>query len=146
MCDICVMNRVKERMLSRRDFFKGTAAMAVGAAAVGGATATPRRWPMAHGGVVDMTHTLRRGASRPSSATPGFAYEKVFDFADNGFNLFNLTINEHTGTHIDAPLHFSADGTSRWTRSRWAISWRRFVSSRHRGPRGGGRRRAGDAR
>jgi secreted PhoX family phosphatase len=41
MCDICVMNRVKERMLSRRDFFKGTAAMAVGAAAVGGVTATP---------------------------------------------------------------------------------------------------------
>jgi hypothetical protein len=28
MCDICVMNRVKERMLSRRDFFKGTAALA----------------------------------------------------------------------------------------------------------------------
>jgi kynurenine formamidase len=34
------------------------------------------------------------------------------NFADNGFNLFNLSINEHTGTHIDAPLHFSADGRS----------------------------------
>jgi hypothetical protein len=28
MCDICVMNRVKDRMLSRRDFFRGTAAAA----------------------------------------------------------------------------------------------------------------------
>jgi kynurenine formamidase len=35
-----------------------------------------------------------------------------FKFADNGFNLFELSLNEHTGTHIDAPLHFSADGQS----------------------------------
>ena len=28
MCDICVMNSVKERMLSRRNFFKGAAAAA----------------------------------------------------------------------------------------------------------------------
>jgi kynurenine formamidase len=112
MCDICVMNRVKERMLSRRDFFRGTAAVAVGAAAAGVAGApTPLR-AEAHGtSVVDMTHTL--SADFPTYfGEPQFAAEQVFNFADNGFNLFNLTINEHTGTHIDAPLHFSADGTS----------------------------------
>jgi AhpD family alkylhydroperoxidase len=30
----------------------------------------------------------------------------------DGYNLYSLTINEHTGTHLDAPLHFSADGAS----------------------------------
>jgi kynurenine formamidase len=110
MCDICVMNKVKERMLSRRDFFKGTAAAAAGAAVAGGVVATPAL-AGGHGGVVDMTHTL--SADFPTYfGEPQFAAEQVFNFADNGFNLFNLTINEHTGTHIDAPLHFSADGTS----------------------------------
>jgi kynurenine formamidase len=112
MCDICVMNKVKERMLSRRDFFKGSAAMAAGAAAIGFAGApTALRAQAAGSSVVDMTHTL--SADFPTYfGQPQFAAEQVFNFADNGFNLFNLTINEHTGTHIDAPLHFSADGTS----------------------------------
>ncbi|MEL6127458.1 MAG: twin-arginine translocation signal domain-containing protein, partial [Pseudomonadota bacterium] len=39
MCDVCVMNSVKERMLSRRSFFKGSAAAA--AATAGIATAAP---------------------------------------------------------------------------------------------------------
>jgi kynurenine formamidase len=43
---------------------------------------------------------------------PGITYDKAADFASDGFNLYNLTINEHSGTHIDAPLHFSADGQS----------------------------------
>ena len=33
MCDICVTNAVKKKMLSRRDLFRGSAAMAAGAAA-----------------------------------------------------------------------------------------------------------------
>ncbi|MDG3040392.1 cyclase family protein [Roseicyclus marinus] len=112
MCDICVMNKVKERMLSRRDFFRGTAAMAAGAAAIGVAGApTPLRAQAAGMSVVDMTHTL--GPDFPTYfGEPQFAAEQLFNFAENGFNLLNLTINEHTGTHIDAPLHFSADGLS----------------------------------
>ncbi len=110
MCDICVMNSVKERMLSRRGFFKGSAAAAAGAVAAGGITATPAL-AEGHSGVVDLTHTL--SADFPTYlGEPGFGAEQVWNFADAGFNLFNLTINEHTGTHIDAPLHFSADGLS----------------------------------
>ena len=64
-----------------------------------------------HGGVVDMTHKLS-----PDFPTffgpPGISMEQKFNFAEHGFNLFDLTINEHTATHIDAPLHFSADGAS----------------------------------
>ncbi len=110
MCDICVMNSVKEKMLSRRNFFKGTAAAAVGAAAAGSFVAKPAL-AAGHGGVVDMTHTLS-GTFPTYFGEPGFSTEQVFNFADSGFNLYNLSINEHTGTHIDAPLHFSADGTS----------------------------------
>ncbi len=109
MCDICVMNSVKERMLSRRGFFKATAA-AGAAAAVGTATATPAV-AGGHGSAVDLTHALH-----PEFPTwggePGFAMDQAFKFSESGFNLFNLTINEHTGTHIDAPLHFSEDGNS----------------------------------
>lgn len=109
MCDICVMNKVKERMLSRRDFFR-TASVGAAAAALGTASA-PAAMAAGHGSVEDLTHTLS-----PEFPTyfgqPGFAAEQVFQFESDGFNVFNLTINEHTGTHIDAPLHFSADGAS----------------------------------
>ncbi|MBV7396051.1 cyclase family protein [Mameliella sediminis] len=109
MCDLCVMETVKERMLSRRSFFKASAA--AGAGAVIGASAAAPAMAAAHGGVVDMTHTFDE--SFPTYfGVPGISYEKGADFAKDGFNLFSLTMNEHTGTHVDAPLHFSADGQS----------------------------------
>ena len=110
MCDICVMNSVKERMLSRRDFFRASAAVTA-VAAVGGVVAAPPAMAAGHGGVVDMTHTY--DDTFPTYfGTPGITTEQPFHFAEHGFNLFELAINEHTGTHIDAPLHFSADGQS----------------------------------
>lgn len=108
MCDVCVTNAVKERMLSRRSFFKASAAGA--AAATIGAAARPAL-AAAHGGVIDMTHELSEDFPT-FGGSPGISYDKAFDFGSDGYNLYNLTINEHTGTHIDAPLHFSADGSS----------------------------------
>jgi kynurenine formamidase len=108
MCNACVIETVKKRMLSRRDLFRagaGAAAVAAGASAALPAFAqAPRR-------VVDMTHEL--SAEFPTfGGVPGISYDKQFDFAANGYNLYVLTVNEHTGTHLDAPLHFSADGAS----------------------------------
>lgn len=111
MCDICVMNSVKERMLSRRSFLTAGAAAGVAAAVSGTAATTTPAMAAGHASVQDMTHTL--DADFPTfGGVPGISYDKAFDFARNGYNLYNLTINEHTGTHIDAPLHFSADGQS----------------------------------
>ncbi|MFC3614108.1 cyclase family protein [Lutimaribacter marinistellae] len=110
MCDICVMNAVKDRMLSRRSFFKGGAALAAGAV-VGQTVAAPPALAAGHGGVVDMTHVYD-GDFPTYFGQPGFSADQAFNFEESGFNLFNLSINEHTGTHIDAPLHFSADGQS----------------------------------
>ncbi len=109
MCDVCVMNSVKEKMLSRRSFFKGAAL--TGAAAVAGAITAPPALAAGHATVEDMTHSL--SAAFPTwGGEPGIAMTQQFEFSKDGFNLFNLSIDEHTGTHIDAPLHFSADGLS----------------------------------
>ena len=109
MCDICVMNAVKDRMLSRRSFFR-TAGLATAGAALAGSLPQQGR-AAAHGGMTDLTHTL--SAEFPTYfGQPGVSTEQVYNFAEHGFNLQRHTINEHTGTHIDAPLHFSADGAS----------------------------------
>ncbi|MEM7497909.1 MAG: cyclase family protein [Pseudomonadota bacterium] len=109
MCHACVTDAVKHRMLSRRDLFR--AAPAAAALATAGATVGSAPASLAQGAtkVIDLTHTVS-----PEFPTyfgvPGISMEQKFTFADNGFNLMELTVNEHTGTHVDAPLHFSADG------------------------------------
>lgn len=108
MCGICVIQEVKRRMLSRRDVFKAGAALA-GAAAVT-ASASPA-FSSVPATVFDMTHELHE-AFPTFDGFAGFQAEKLFDFTQSGYNLYTLTMNEHTGTHLDAPLHFSADGQS----------------------------------
>jgi kynurenine formamidase len=105
MCDHCVIESVRRRMISRRSLFRGGAA-ALAASAV----AAPVR-AQAAGEPLDLTHTL--SADFPTfGGEPGFSDVQPLTFADDGYNLKILTINEHTGTHLDAPLHFSADGAS----------------------------------
>ncbi|MEL6521077.1 MAG: cyclase family protein [Pseudomonadota bacterium] len=108
MCDICVMNAVKDKMLSRRSFFTGAA---VGAAALSTSALSTPAMAAGHATVEDMTHTLHENFPTYFGESQ-FTPEQIFNFAEHSFNLFQYTINEHTGTHIDAPLHFSADGTS----------------------------------
>ncbi|RBO54732.1 cyclase family protein [Rhodovulum sp. BSW8] len=110
MCDICVMTAVKDRMLSRRGFFAGAAG--AGLAAAAGLTASaPRALAQGHAAVTDMTHEL--SADFPTFfGEQQFFWDQKFNFAEHGFNLAEYRVNEHTGTHIDAPLHFSADGAA----------------------------------
>ena len=108
MCDICVMNSVKNKMLSRRDFFRAGAAVTA-TAAVGGLIAAPQALADGHSSVMDMSHVY--DANFPTYfGVPGVEMTQEFNFAESGFNLFRVSHNEHVGTHIDAPLHFSADG------------------------------------
>ncbi len=108
MCDHCVIESVKQRMLSRRDLLRAAPAVAVGAT-VAAAPVAPAA--AATSSVIDMTHEVHEGFPTYFGA-PGIGLTHKFNFAENGFNLFELTLNEHTGAHIDAPLHFSADGQS----------------------------------
>ena len=110
MCNACVIDQVKANMLSRRSLFGGAAATtaAVLAAGLGGARPALAQ---ASGKVIDLTHAYDE--TFPTfDGNPGILYEPAVKFADSGYQLWKLTIYEHTGTHIDAPLHFTADGTS----------------------------------
>lgn len=109
MCHHCVIENVKSNMLSRRSFF----AAAAGAAVV---AATAKPTPLfaqkaAPSKAEDLTHELYDKFPTYFGDQQLFIEQK-FNFKDHTFNLNEWRINEHTGTHIDAPLHFSADGKS----------------------------------
>jgi kynurenine formamidase len=110
MCNTCLIESVKSSMLSRRALFTGAAATTAAVAAMGLSTARPAL-AQASGKVVDLTHAYD-GSFPTFDGQPGILYEPAVKFADSGYQLWKISIYEHTGTHIDAPLHFSADGTS----------------------------------
>jgi kynurenine formamidase len=59
--------------------------------------------------VVDLTHTM--SADFPTfEGTPGIAMEKLKELKKDGYNLYEWRLNEHVGTHLDAPIHFSEAG------------------------------------
>jgi kynurenine formamidase len=97
-------------MLSRRSLFRGAAA--VGAASMASGLLTAKAaLAQASGRVVDLTHTLDENFPTFDGA-PGIQKEWAVKFEESGYQLWKLTIMEHSGTHIDAPLHFTADGAS----------------------------------
>jgi len=56
--------------------------------------------------VVDLTHTL--DPDFPTfSGLPQLAVRPLSRLAADGWNVHEWTLNEHTGTHLDAPLHRS---------------------------------------
>jgi kynurenine formamidase len=111
MCHHCIIESVKAGMLSRRNFFKGSIA-AAGAAALA-ATTAPRPLFAADNPVKaeDLTHEIWENFPTYFGGQQFFAEQK-FSLAKDTFNLYEWRISEHTGTHIDAPLHFTADGKS----------------------------------
>lgn len=110
MCAPGCLEHVHHRLMSRRSLF---ATGAVAAAAV----AMPRPWAPAQAAerkfsrVVDLTHPLP-----PDFPTffgkPQLEIEVLASYDKQKFNMKKWSIVEHTGTHLDAPFHFSADGPS----------------------------------
>jgi kynurenine formamidase len=99
--------------VARRGFFKqGLAALAVAATGEAlqpaPAAAAPTR---SFGDVLDLTHPLYEGFPT-FDGSKWFSMEPVFTYAKERLNLNRWTLMEHTGTHMDVPLHFSADGKS----------------------------------
>ena len=122
MCVPLCQKKIAE-VVSRRNFLKGAGLMAA-AAAAGSAGSILTSATKAQttdtdtepavvvpsisffGGVVDLTHTLvpdfpTYGGDPQLELTP------LTTLADDGFNVWQWTLNEHTGTHMDAPFHFS---------------------------------------
>jgi Putative cyclase len=111
MCNACVMDAVKDRMMSRRRLFGAAGTMGAAAALSGLGVTAARAEARSFGAVHDMTYTLTEDFPTYDGVQQLFIKE-LYNYAKDSFNQKEYRINEHTGTHVDAPLHFSADGSS----------------------------------
>ncbi|HEX6290639.1 MAG TPA: cyclase family protein [Herpetosiphonaceae bacterium] len=96
--------------VSRRDVFKGVAAAALGATLPQITQAEPAR-SVRVSRAVDLTHIM--GTQMP--VFPGYdpmRIDVIRTHDRDGYYVNRLTLAEHTGTHMDAPLHFAKDGLS----------------------------------
>lgn len=102
-CQETIRHALSRHTLSRRRVFATAAAFA--ATAVAPAEAAPR--PVRR--VIDLTHTM--SPEFPTfDGTPGIAMRKIKDLKKDGYSLYQWQLIEHSGTHLDAPIHFSERG------------------------------------
>jgi hypothetical protein len=110
MCDACVLDVVTRR-LGRRGAVAAVAAGLAGMQLGASPAAAQTIRSAAVTRVVDLTHALR-----PDFPTyggmPAVAVEQTHALARDGYSMNRLTYLEHVGTHFDAPVHFSAGGSS----------------------------------
>jgi kynurenine formamidase len=119
MCSPKIAQVVAERIqregapnLSRRNFLKLGGLTAAAGLAAGAGLLTPSRVRAdshAMSEVVDLSHIF--STSLPTydkTALP--SVQDVVTVAANGYYIQQWTFGEHTGTHLDIPAHFIADG------------------------------------
>lgn len=110
MCAPIVIEEVR-KALSRRGFIGAVAACAGATPPAIAAQQKPVRLPKGFRDVIDLTHTF-------SPSLPVYpAYKPIqirqrFSVARDGFAANEVTFDEHTGTHLDAPSHFVAGASS----------------------------------
>ena len=64
--------------------------------------------------LVDLSHTLEEGIPAwPTHARFGQTLYESYELGDVARH-YGLSMSEHTGTHIDAPLHFIAEGPAHY--------------------------------
>lgn len=110
MCAPLVVGSVRAE-LTRRAFLGSAAACLAAAAAPAAAQQTAIRLPRGFRSVVDLTYPL----SPSLPVYPGYNPIRVrprSTIAQNGYANNEITFDEHTGTHVDAPSHFVAGATS----------------------------------
>lgn len=93
--------------INRRGFMLGAGA-AISALAIANPPRPVAAQPRSFSRTVDLTHTL--GEDFPTYfGEPQLEIEQMFTFAKDKLNMNKWHLVEHTGTHMDVPLHFSAD-------------------------------------
>jgi kynurenine formamidase len=109
--------------VSRRSFLRSVAGAGAGLAAVAAAGCSPivaappgAASPMAAAAaaapgfrfsrMLDLTHTLSPDFPTFSGAST-FSMEQLTALDTDGYNVYKWLLDEHTGTHMDAPFHFS---------------------------------------
>jgi kynurenine formamidase len=122
MCVPACTQKIARDLMNRRKFLKTAAGAAsllttaactpiVASPQAGAAQAASSNGTISFSRLVDLTHTLS-----PEFPTFGgevqLEMETLYALADDGYNMFRWLLVEHTGTHMDAPFHFSDDGDS----------------------------------
>lgn len=127
MCSPEVLAKVQQEISRRR--MLGIAGVAVGGAlmttlnntaaqdatpgaspeAVPSVPETPAFLPSGFTTIVDLTYVATPDFPL-YPGTPPFTIEEYANVPEDGYKSNNLTYNEHTATHMDAPAHFIADG------------------------------------
>lgn len=59
-----------------------------------------------HKRVIDLSHPLVHTGISYCAGHPRFTSEQVMSLAQDGSNVSRFTLGSHTGTHLDAPVHF----------------------------------------
>jgi kynurenine formamidase len=107
MCAPTIIQSVREE-ISRRGFLTaiaGAAAVAAVTTPVGAQTAKPVRMAKGFHDVHDLTHTFTPNTPVFPAFKP-IQIKQKFLAAKDGFFANEITFDEHTGTHMDAPVHF----------------------------------------
>jgi len=111
MCAPFVLEDV-QRQLSRRRFLGAVSACAaVARPGPGAAQQSPRRMPTGFRDVFDLTHPFTAALPVHPAYKP-VRIQQRFSVVRDGFAANEVTFDEHTGTHLDAPSHFIAGGVS----------------------------------
>jgi kynurenine formamidase len=112
MCTPAILRTIHDE-LSRRDVLRTLGGLAVAAAMppMSAAAQGPARLANSSPGVHDLTHPF--GPTLP--VFPAFHPVQIrqrFTIAKDGFFANEITFDEHTGTHVDAPIHFVSNGAA----------------------------------
>lgn len=110
MCPPGCLHSICEQA-TRRGLLKTGFTLGLGAAAAAALPTLPKAQAAATSftETVDLSHALYEGFPT-FSGEKWFTVEQLVTFAKDKVNLNRWTIVEHSGTHMDAPIHFSADG------------------------------------
>lgn len=109
MCAPFIVDHVR-RALTRRAFV-GTAASVAAGALVSAAQEKVSPATRHVRDVIDLTHPFSPSLPVYPGYTPVQVRER-FVVTRDGFSAHEVTYDEHTGTHVDAPSHFVAGGVS----------------------------------
>jgi kynurenine formamidase len=102
-------HEVVAKRLGRRGFLKGAAVACAGAGLASNTVLAAVPNEKSFSRVVDLTHTLSPEFPTFGGGT-NVEIEVVADYGSAGYNVNRWHLVEHTGTHMDAPLHFIKDG------------------------------------
>jgi kynurenine formamidase len=110
MCAPFVLEGVRQE-LSRRGFIAAVAACGTVAATPIAAQQQAVRMPKGFREVIDLTHPFTSKLPVYPSYKP-IQIRQRFTVTRDGFAANEVTFDEHTGTHVDAPSHFVAGAVS----------------------------------